>query len=168
MDSKDRLARELLASLRSDMTSSRARALEKERRDMADAFEAQERGGSPRGPATVSRRPGDVAVSGTQKRDNKRFTYPILKVMIGRESYTTIDWSLGGFQVKDVYLEYKLNSRINVTFAHAERPSTYFTAMVRIVRQDTKSKSMSLKFERLAEGGFEFLSGLQLTQLRKR
>lgn len=179
-DSKERLARELWAALRSDELVSRDVSSKRAQRMAADEFEAQERSidkadafkvpdKSRAGrPSAVMDGGGATAQAGHQKRDNKRFTYPVLRVMVSNNTYQTIDWSLGGLQVKDYVGELKSNMRLQITFAHSGANPVYYQASVRVIRYDPKKRSLSLKFEKLARGGFDFLSSLQLQQVKRR
>lgn len=186
-DSRSRLARELLATLKVDHErSQRFRAIN-DQFDAADAFDREERaldrGGSgmprPGGRLTdgmgVASRVENQAKDGHglaahQKRDNRRFTDPVLRIGIFHDSYETIDWSLGGVMVGNYVGELKANNRFQITFtvASAKAGAAYYAAQVRVIRVDPRKRTLSLKFEKLAQGAFDFLSGLQLQQARKR
>ncbi len=189
-DSRSRLAQELMATLKVDHErSARYRALN-EQRDAADEFDRQERifsragagGGGATRPGGRSNEGGDVparsenhakdsvGLAAHQKRDNRRFTDPVLRIGIFHDSYETIDWSLGGLMVGNYVGELKSNNRfqITLTVASAKAGSAYFAAQVRVIRVDPRKRTLSLKFEKLASGAFDFLSGLQLQQARKR
>lgn len=186
-DSRSRLARELLATLKVDHErSQRFRAIN-DQLDAADAFDREERafdrGGSgmprPAGRLTdgmgVASRAENQAKDGQglaahQKRDNRRFTDPVLRIGIFHDSYETIDWSLGGVMVGNYVGELKANNRFQITFtvASAKAGTAYYAAQVRVIRVDPRKRTLSLKFEKLAQGAFDFLSGLQLQQARKR
>ncbi len=187
-DSRSRLAQELMATLKVDHErSARHRALS-DQRDAADEFDRQERLSSRAG-GGIAARPGgrlneggdvparsenhakdSVGLAAHQKRDNRRFTDPVLRIGIFHDSYETIDWSLGGLMVGNYMGELKSNNRfqITLTVASAKAGSAYFAAQVRVIRVDPRKRTLSLKFEKLASGAFDFLSGLQLQQARKR
>jgi hypothetical protein len=187
-DSRSRLARELMTALKVDHERSmRHRALN-EQLDAADEFDRQERmqdltsGNMPARPggrfnegiSAVARGENQakdsLGLAAHQKRDNRRFTDPVLRVGIFHDSYQTVDWSLGGLMVGNYVGELKSNNRFQITFtvASAKAGSAYYAAQVRVVRVDTRKRTLSLKFEKLAAGAFDFLSGLQLQQARKR
>lgn len=178
-DSRARLARELLASLQSDRQEAERWTRVRSRLDATDAFDREEgrqAGGYmakdslrqlPKGGTRVAARGDETQMNSHQKRDNKRFTTPVLRVMVASKSYETIDWSLGGFMLKEYDGEAKVNLRLSVTFAHSQPGSPYFPANVRVVRVDLRKRTLSLKFEKLGGGGFDFLSGLQLQQLKQ-
>lgn len=149
LDDKSRLARELLSSLSGDKSGGRT--------------EDPLTGGSRAKPLD-----GEVAVAGKQKRDNKRFTTPVLRVVVDKSTYPTVDWSLGGMMLKGYVGDLRQNMRCGVTFAHPDATQTYFNAHVRIQRVDQIRRTLSFKFEKLSEGGFDFLSRLQFAQLKAR
>jgi hypothetical protein len=109
----------------------------------------------------------DTVAQGHQKRDNKRFTYPVLRVLIGAQTYNTIDWSIGGLMVGDYNGDVKQNSRFKLTMSDGSKNATYFGAEGRAARVDRKKKTLSIQFTNLSKGGFEWLSGLQLMQRNK-
>lgn len=169
--------------------SQRYRALN-DQLDAADEFDRQERaldrsggmGGVPRPGAgrmkegmAVPDRAENMAKDGQalaahQKRDNRRFTDPVLRIGIFHDSFETVDWSLGGLMVGNYVGELKANNRFQITFtvASAKAGAAYYAAQVRVIRVDPRKRTLSLKFEKLASGAFDFLSGLQLQQARKR
>lgn len=188
-DSRSRLARELLATLKVDHErAQRARAISSQY-DAADEFDRQERALERGGAAGGLPRPGGRLTDGMslasrvenqakdgqglaahQKRDNRRFTDPVLRIGIFHDSYETIDWSLGGVMVGNYVGDLKANNRFQITFtvASAKAGAAYYAAQVRVIRVDPRKRTLSLKFEKLAQGAFDFLSGLQLQQARKR
>jgi hypothetical protein len=109
----------------------------------------------------------DTVAQGHQKRDNKRFTYPVLRVLIGTQTYNTIDWSIGGLMVGDYMGDVKQNSRFKLSMSDGSKNATYFGAEARAARVDKKKKTLSIQFTNLSKGGFEWLSGLQLMQRNK-
>lgn len=156
--SKARLAQELLAALRVDRTArpaprpaGAAPGMQPQRPRMA----AQEMEMT------------DTVAQGHQKRDNKRFTYPTLRVLIGTQTYNTIDWSIGGLMVGEYMGDVKQNSRFKLTMSDGSKNATYFGAEGRAARVDKKKKTLSIQFTNLSKGGFEWLSGLQLMQRNK-
>lgn len=187
-DSRSRLALELMATLRLDHErAQRSRAIASQF-DAADEFDRQERaldranGGLPRPGAGRMREGIEVAgrvenmakdgqgLAAHQKRDNRRFTDPVLRIGIFHDTFETIDWSLGGLMVGNYTGDLKANNRFQITFtvATAKAGAAYYAAQVRVIRVDPRKRTLSLKFEKLASGAFDFLSGLQLQQARKR
>src|SRR5260221_4607078 len=106
--------------------------------------------------------PGETMVAGHQKRDNKRFTDPMLRVSIGPIGYDTIDWSLGGCQVKHYVGTLKRYARVKVTVSDGRPDSTYYSVDCRVARVDSANRTLSLQFETLSRGMFDWLSGLQM------
>ena len=163
--SKHRLAMELLDSLNDDRPAPRRGApqvaVQPNRRSVDPARQAQ---------ILEMRRvakefePGEDVVAHAERRKNKRFVDPVLRVLVGSKIYTTKNWSIGGALLNDwdnVTLKAKDSMKVSMTEA---ADGTYFCAQARIVRIDRKSKTASLHFTHLAKGGFEWLSGLQLQQ----
>jgi hypothetical protein len=109
----------------------------------------------------------ETVAQGHQKRDNKRFVYPVLRVLIGAQTYNTIDWSIGGLMVGEYMGDVKQNSRFKLTMSDGSKNATYFGAEGRAARIDKKKKTLSIQFTNLSKGGFEWLSGLQLMQRNK-
>lgn len=109
----------------------------------------------------------DTVAHGHQKRNNKRFTYPVLRVLIGAQTYNTADWSIGGLMLAEYMGDLKQNARFKLTMSDGSRNATYFGAEGRAARIDKKNKTLSLQFMNLSKGGFEWLSGLQLMQRNK-
>jgi hypothetical protein len=111
---------------------------------------------------------GETAVAGHQKRDNRRFTYPVLRVLVGKSTYDTVDWSLGGLAVGNYVGDLKNGGRIQIVISDGGRSSAYYPAQARIIRADPRKRILSLQFSNLSRGGFDWLSGLQLMQSRRR
>jgi hypothetical protein len=151
-EQKSRLAQELLELLKGDIQArSKAAGRVKE----------------PTGPRRIIS-PTDGMATGHQKRDNKRFSTPVLRVTIGRSGYDTIDWSLGGLQVKDYVGDLKQFARVKVAVSEGRQDSTYYQVECRVARIDTAKRALSLQFQATSRGLFDWLSGLQLMQTRKR
>lgn len=145
--SKARLAAELLACVRNDKTVRQDRAAE-----TASSQSAQ-----------------DTAIAGGhQKRDNKRFVYPVLRVLVGKSTYNTIDWSLGGCQCADYVGDLKAGGRIQIVVSDGSRNGAYYSSQARVARVDARKRTLSLQFQNLSRGGFDWLSGLQLMQSRRK
>ena len=106
----------------------------------------------------------DTVAQGQQKRRNKRFTYPTLRVLIGAQTYNTCDWSIGGLLVGEFIGDMKLNSRLKLSMSDGSKNAPYFSADGRVVRTDRRKKTFSVEFTNLSKGGFEWLSRLQLSQ----
>jgi hypothetical protein len=143
--SKIRLAHELLAILKADPNS--ASSDPKSRRVALEKFEMT-----------------DSVARGHQKRDNKRFTYPVLRVLIGTQTYSTVDWSLGGLMVGEYDGDIKQHARFKIAMSDGSKNATYFAAEGRATRVDRANRFLGLQFTTLSKGGFEWLSGLQLLQ----
>ena len=150
-DQKSKLAQELLDLLRGDI-----QARSKSDKDKADS-----------GPRRIVS-PTDSMATQHQKRDNKRFTVPMLRVNIGTSGYDTIDWSLGGLQVKDYVGQLKQYARVKIAVSEGKRDSTYYQVECRVARMDPAKRTLSLQFQGTSRGLFDWLSGLQLMQTRKR
>ena len=148
--SKSRLAQELIDSLKSDISSRPKSAADKEQ-----------------GPRRIVT-PQDSMATGHQKRDNKRFTVPVLRVNIGTQGYDTIDWSIGGVQIKDYVGTLKVYARVKIAVSEGKRDSTYYQVECRVARMDPKKRTLSLQFQNTTRGLFDWLSGLQMMQTRKR
>jgi hypothetical protein len=109
----------------------------------------------------------DTVAQGHQKRDNKRFTYPVLRVLIGAQTYNTVDWSIGGLMVSEYDGDIKQHARFKLTMSDGSKNATYFAAEGRATRVDRKKRLLGVQFTTLSKGGFEWLSGLQLLQRNK-
>ncbi len=144
--SKVRLAQELLALLRRDRNEASATA----KPPGLDEFEMTE-----------------TVAQGHQKRDNRRFRYPVLRVLVGSQTYNTIDWSLGGLMVSEYDGDIKQHSRFKLTMSDGSKNATYYAAEGRATRVDRKKRVLGVQFTTLSKGGFEWLSGLQLLQRNK-
>ena len=147
--SKARLVAELLACVRNDKV---------EKQNSAAASGAMDAG----------KNSGETAVAGHQKRDNKRFVYPVLRVLVGKSTYNTVDWSLGGLMCENYVGDLKGNSRIQVVVSDGSRTSAFYTAQTRVIRVDPSKRTLSLQFQNLSRGGFDWLSGLQLMQSQRK
>jgi hypothetical protein len=147
---KSRLAQELLDSLRSDISARVKSNADKET-----------------GPRRIVT-PTDSMATGHQKRDNKRFSVPVLRVNIGTQGYDTIDWSIGGLQIKDYVGTLKVYARVKIAVSEGKRDSTYYSVECRVARIDLKQRTLSLQFQNTTRGLFDWLSGLQMMQTRKR
>jgi len=149
-DQKSRLAQELLELLKGDLLA----------RSKAASRESS-------GPKRIVT-PVDAIATGHQKRDNKRFTVPMLRVNIGTAGYNTIDWSIGGLQIKDYVGVLKQYARVKIAVSEGKADSTYYAVECRVARMDPKQRTLSLQFQNTSRGLFDWLSGLQLMQTRKR
>jgi hypothetical protein len=148
--SRARLAQELLAALRVD-------------RDGNPTSGGQGSGRTPPNNLEIT----DTIAQGHQKRDNRRFKYPVLRVLIGTQTYSTIDWSIGGLMIGEYDGLIRQNSRFKLTMSDGTKNAVYFGAEARAARVDSKKRTLSVQFTGLSKGGFEWLSGLQLMQRRK-
>jgi hypothetical protein len=153
--SKAKLAQELFAALRVDRTARPAPGASHGLQDARARMSSQELEMT------------ETVAQGHQKRGNKRFTYPVLRVLIGAQTYNTIDWSIGGLMVGDYMGDVKQNSRFKLTMSDGSKNATYFGAEGRAARVDKKKRTLSIQFTTLSKGGFEWLSGLQLMQRKK-
>jgi hypothetical protein len=152
-DNKSKLAQELLELLKGDiMARSKTGAKDKD---------------EPSGPKRIVT-PTNTIATGHQKRDNKRFTIPVLRVNIGTQGYNTIDWSIGGLQIKDYVGALKQFARVKIAVSEGKADSTYYAVECRVARMDPKTRTLSLQFQNTSRGLFDWLSGLQLMQTRKR
>ncbi len=149
---KARLAQELLSSLRSDI-------LARPKKSGGDT--------EPSGPRRIVT-PTEGMATGHQKRDNKRLSTPVLRVNIGTQGYNTIDWSIGGVQVKDYVGQLKQYARVKISVSEGKSDSTYYSVECRVARIDPAKRALSLQFQATSRGLFDWLSGLQLNQTRKR
>ncbi len=152
---KSKLAQELLDLLRNDIS-------DRVSRDKAKA-----------GAETATPGPRIVKTTGTiatghQKRDNKRLTSPVLRVNIGTQGYNTIDWSIGGVQLKDSVGPLKQFARVRVAVSEGKANSVYYSVECRVARVDREKRTLSLQFQNTSKGMFDWLSGLQLNQSSKR
>jgi hypothetical protein len=150
-DQKSRLAQELLELLKGDI---QARSKTKSK-------------GEPSGPRRIVS-PTDTMATSHQKRDNKRFTVPMLRVNVGTNGYNTLDWSLGGLQIKDYVGTLKQFARVKIAVSEGKADSTYYSVECRVARMDPKQRTLSLQFQSTTRGMFDWLSGLQMMQTRKR
>lgn len=146
---KAKLAQELLDLLRTDIGARVQR--DKEKQPKAKVIQSTE-----------------AMATSHQKRDNKRFTVPVLRVTIGTEGFNTIDWSLGGLQVKDYVGQLKQYARVKIAIAESKAGSTYYAVECRVARVDPGKRSLSLQFQNTSRQLFDFLSGLQLMQTKRR
>jgi hypothetical protein len=112
--------------------------------------------------------PTDSMATQHQKRDNKRFSDPVLRVNIGTSGYDTIDWSLGGLQVKDYVGQLKQFARVKIAVSEGKRDSTYYQVDCRVARMDPAKRTLSLQFQATSRGLFDWLSGMQMMVSRKR
>ena len=151
---KSKLAQELLDSLRSDISARASRS--------PSASADKEAG--PRRIVT----PQEAMATGHQKRDNKRLSVPVLRVNIGTQGYNTIDWSIGGVQIKDYVGQLKQYARVKIAVSEGKSDSTYYSVECRVARMDPAKRTLSLQFQNTSRGLFDWLSGLQLQQSRKR
>jgi hypothetical protein len=149
---KSKLAQELLDLLRSDISTRVSRDKEKAAADS--------------GPRIV-KAVGAMA-TGHQKRDNKRLTVPVLRVNIGTAGYNTIDWSIGGVQVKDYVGTLKQYARVRIAISEGKANSVYYSVECRVARIDRERRTLCLQFQNTSKGMFDWLSGLQLQQSSKR
>src|SRR4051812_22129253 len=145
---KARLAQELLDLLRSDIGARQSKQAAAPRAKVVAASETM--------------------ATGHQKRDNKRFTYPVLRVNIGTDGFNTIDWSIGGLQVKDYIGQLKQYARVKIAVSEGKANSTYYSVECKVARIDPKSRTLSLAFQNTSRGLFDWLSGLQLMKSQKR
>jgi hypothetical protein len=150
-DQKSRLAQELLELLKGDLQA-RSKAADRDR---------------PSGPKRIVS-PGDTMATSHQKRDNRRFTDPVLRVNIGTAGYNTLDWSIGGLQIKDYVGVLKQYARVKISVSEGKQDSTYYAVDCRVARMDPKQRTLSLQFQTTSRGLFDWLSGLQLMRTRKR
>jgi hypothetical protein len=146
-DQKSRLAQELLELLKGDVLA----------RSKAAARES--------GPKRIVT-PVDTIATGHQKRDNKRFTVPMLRVNIGTSGYNTLDWSIGGLQIKDYVGPLKQYARVKIAVSEGRADSTYYAVECRVARMDPKKRTLSLQFQTTSRGLFDWLSGLQMMQTK--
>jgi hypothetical protein len=151
-EDKSRLAQELLDLLRTDISARASRDRDK------TAAEP--------GPRMV-KTTGAIA-TGHQKRDNKRLSTPVLRVTIGTAGYNTIDWSIGGVQLKDYVGVLKQYARVRVAISEGKANSVYYSVECRVARVDREKRALSLAFQNTSKGMFDWLSGLQLQQTSKR
>jgi hypothetical protein len=146
---KAKLAQELLDLLRTDI---------------GNRVQRDKTAGAPRPKVVKST---EAIATSHQKRDNKRFTYPVLRVTIGTDGFNTIDWSIGGVQVKDYVGKLKQYARVKIAVAEGKAGSTYYSVECRVARIDTAKRTLSLQFQNTSRQLFDWLSGLQLTQSRR-
>jgi hypothetical protein len=158
-DDKARLAQELLELLKSDISS---------RGKDRSGGSAGAGGAAGDGGPTLVESPGNAMAGGHQKRDNKRFTYPVLRVNIGTAGYNSIDWSIGGVQIRDYVGTLKQHARVKIAISEGKADSTYYSVDCRIARIDLKKRVLSLQFQNMSRGMFDWLSALQLNQSKKR
>ena len=149
---KSKLAQELLDLLRNDIS--------------ARASRDRDKAGAEPGPRIV-KTTGAIA-TGHQKRDNKRLTSPVLRVNIGTAGYNTIDWSIGGVQIKDYVGVLKQFARVRAAISEGKADSVYYSVECRVARVDHTKRTLSLAFQNTSKGMFDWLSGLQLQQTSKR
>lgn len=109
----------------------------------------------------------DTVAQGHQKRDNRRFRYPVLRVLVGAQTYNTVDWSLGGLMVSEYDGDIKQHARFKLAMSDGSKGATYYAAEGRATRVDRKKRVLGVQFTSLSKGGFEWLSGLQLLQRNK-
>jgi hypothetical protein len=145
---KAKLAQELLDLLKSDI----------------GARVQREKDAAPRPKVVKST---EAIATSHQKRDNKRFSYPVLRVTIGTDGYNTIDWSIGGVQVKDYVGKLKQYARVKIAVAEGKAGSTYYSVECRVARIDPAKRTLSLQFQNTSRQLFDWLSGLQLMQSRR-
>ena len=146
--SKVRLAQELLALLKAERTEAFLKP--KQSAPSLDDFEMT-----------------DSVAQGHQKRDNRRFRYPVLRVLVGSQTYNTVDWSLGGLMISEYDGDIKQHARFKLAMSDGSKGATYYAAEGRVTRVDRKKRLLGVQFTSLSKGGFEWLSGLQLLQRNK-
>src|SRR5262249_36039462 len=149
------LAQELLDLLRTDIGARVQRDKEKESKDSQE-------------PKAKVIKSTEAMATQHQKRDNKRFTSPVLRVTVGTEGFNTIDWSLGGLQVKDYVGKLKQYARVKIAIAESKAGSLYYAVECRVARIDPAKRTLSLQFQNTSRQLFDFLSGLQLNQSKRR
>ena len=110
-------------------------------------------------------RPEDAASSGgrngTSKRDNTRFSSPVLLVHIRAQGYRTIDWSLGGVQIGGYVGTVKLGSRLRIVIDDEKSDGVPNHVDCRVTRVDRKRHSLSLRFDNPPGRTVEWLAGLR-------
>jgi hypothetical protein len=124
--------------------------------------------GARQGKPRMADEPGDTVSASHQKRDNKRLNSPVLRVNIGTSGYNTIDWSIGGLQVAEYVGTLKQYGRVKIAVSDGSPNATYYSVECRVTRVDHKKRALSLQFQALSRGMFDWLSGLQLQQTKKR
>lgn len=100
-------------------------------------------------------------LEGSSKRDNGRFSSPVLHVHIQAQGYRTLDWSLGGLQIGGYVGTVKLGSRVRIVVADDTPNGTSHTIDCRVSRVDRKRRSLSLRFDNPAGGTVAWLAGLR-------
>lgn len=128
-----------------------------------------------RGPGIVKQGPSpdefemtEPVALGHQKRDNKRFRYPVLRILIGPKTYSTLDWSLGGLMIGEYDGDLRLHQRFKLTMSDGGSGAMYYAAECRVTRADKKGRKLGMQFTTLSKGGMEWLGRLQLLQRSKR
>jgi hypothetical protein len=101
----------------------------------------------------------------SNRRSNKRFTSPKLRVLIGKSDYQSLDWSLGGVRIAPYVGDLDRNNRIPISFAVS---NSYFGAKGRIIWLDRPKRILGIQFENISRDGLEFLSALQLQRTQAR
>ncbi len=104
---------------------------------------------------------GSGGLDGSSKRDNNRFSHPVLHVHIQTQGYRTIDWSLGGVQIGGYVGTVKLGSRLRIVVDDDKPSGAPHHVDCRVTRVDRKRRSLSLRFDNPPGILVEWLAGLR-------
>lgn len=122
------------------------------------------------GDRSSARRPTDALRHGGvdmgSKRDNNRFSSPVLHVHVQTQGYRTIDWSLGGVQLGGYVGTVKVGSRLRIVVDDDKPGGAPHHVDCRVTRVDRKHQSLSLRFDNPPGGTVEWLAGLRPSRTR--
>lgn len=94
-----------------------------------------------------------------EKRNYTRFEEPKLQVKIAEKVFTTIDWSIGGLLIADYDGEMDQGAETQVNFNQVGGERSY-SATIRVVRRDSKKKTLAVRFTRSTMDALEFFRNL--------
>jgi hypothetical protein len=94
-----------------------------------------------------------------EKRNYTRFSEPKLQVKLADKVFTTIDWSIGGLLIAnyDGDLDQGGETQANFCLVGGDRN---YTATIRVVRLDSRHKTLAVRFTRSTMDALEFFRNL--------
>jgi hypothetical protein len=94
-----------------------------------------------------------------EKRNYTRFSEPKLQVKLADKVFTTLDWSIGGLLIADYDGDLDQGGEIQANFCLIGGDRNY-TATIRVVRRDSKHKTLAVRFTRSTMDALEFFRNL--------
>ncbi|NQV48332.1 MAG: PilZ domain-containing protein [Rhodospirillaceae bacterium] len=82
-----------------------------------------------------------------ERREHIRITEPAIGMMIGKKTYTSINWSLGGALIDDYKGELTPGSLFTISeLGSAKGKLTKVSVQARVIRLDEKPKILAINF----------------------